>query len=408
MELNKTNISNQINIIRGFDKFLLYLLFIVLSFAAVLHKLFPIMIIEASLFNILIPYSITVFIFMKNIHKMNNNDIIQILLSLAAGLIIILTRTIFYEERLYSLIQSDVYIFFIPVTFIIFKNITISKRELKLFRNIILFVLCVNLINSLLFSINGIFFETVSDTTTGYIDNSRFNGLFGGANISSNVLLIIVLIYLFTSNKFNVIRTLLFSIILLVTILPNLSRGPIFIFFLSLAIYLFINLKSKSINIFYIILFILLLLILGSYIITSIYFTNTFESFSERTEELDGEEGRLNRFLFTVNLMYENFSTFFIGIKGKNQLKSELFTISDNSLTLLLANLGIFFTIYFINLISKFINTFKSIEKNKLIYTIAIITISLINNSLLWTVWVFIAILGYKLISTSEELNKIY
>jgi hypothetical protein len=74
-------------------QFPLYLLFIVLSFAAVLHKLFPIMIIEASLFNILIPYSITVFIFMKNIHKMNNNDIIQILLSLAAGLIIILTRT---------------------------------------------------------------------------------------------------------------------------------------------------------------------------------------------------------------------------------------------------------------------------------------------------------------------------
>ena len=64
-EVKNNNSMNQNNMIKGFDKSLIYILLILISFSAVLHILFPIILISASLFNILIPYSITLYVFLR-------------------------------------------------------------------------------------------------------------------------------------------------------------------------------------------------------------------------------------------------------------------------------------------------------------------------------------------------------
>ncbi len=406
MEVKNNNSMNQNNMIKGFDKSLIYILLILISFSAVLHILFPIILISASLFNILIPYSITLYVFFKNIYKMSSGDIVRISAFIISAFLIILVRSVVYDEQLYKLMQGDIYILFIPIIFLIFKHLLLTKRDLIVFRSILIIIFVINLINSFLFSIGSVFFETVSKDSISYIAESRYSGLFGGPNLSSSALLIIVLIYLFTSNKFNIIKILIISLLFLIVVLPNLSRGPIFLFFICLVLFVINNFKSNKINFFYMIIFGLLLFLLGFYIFTTSYFTTSVESFSLRTEELDSENGRWDRFLLTINLLYDSFLSFFIGVKGENQTKSEFISISDNSLTLLLANFGLFFTFFFVQLITKFIKMFKSVEKNKIIFTIAVVLIGVINNAVLWTVWVFYVALGYKLIATSEEFQE--
>ena len=302
--------------------------------------------------------------------------------------------------------QADIYILFIPIIFLIFKHLSLTKRDLIVFRNLLTIVFVINLINSFLFSIGSVFFETKFEDSLSNISESRYSGLFGGPNLTSSALLIIVLIYLFTSYKFNIIKILITTLLLLIAILPNLSRGPIFLFFICLVLYIIDNFKSNKINFFYILFFALLLFLFGFYIFTTSYFATSVESFSQRTEELDGENGRWDRLLLTLNLLYENYLSFFIGIKGENQTKSEFFSISDNSLTLFLANFGLFFTFFFLQLITKFVKVFKSVEKNKIIFTFAVVVMGVINNSVLWTVWVFYVVLGYKLIVTSEGFQE--
>jgi hypothetical protein len=406
LEVKNNNSMNQNNMIKGFDKSLIYILLILISFSAVLHILFPIILISASLFNILIPYSITLYVFFKNIYKMSSGDIVRISAFIISAFLIILVRSVVYDEQLYKLMQGDIYILFIPIIFLIFKHLLLTKRDLIVFRSILIIIFVINLINSFLFSIGSVFFETVSKDSISYIAESRYSGLFGGPNLSSSALLIIVLIYLFTSNKFNIIKILIISLLFLIVVLPNLSRGPIFLFFICLVLFVINNFKSNKINFFYMIIFGLLLFLLGFYIFTTSYFTTSVESFSLRTEELDSENGRWDRFLLTINLLYDSFLSFFIGVKGENQTKSEFISISDNSLTLLLANFGLFFTFFFVQLITKFIKMFKSVEKNKIIFTIAVVLIGVINNAVLWTVWVFYVALGYKLIATSEEFQE--
>lgn len=392
--------------IKGFDKNILFAVMIMLSFAAVFHKLNPINLFGASLFYIIVPYFLMVFIFIKNVQKMRISDIAPVFFILFSALIIILLRSIVYSENLTDLINGSIYILFIPVTFLVFNNLYLSKSDLILFRTILLVIILINLLNSLLYSSGNVFFETMFEDSEFYIADSRFSGLYGGSNLSSSALLILTLIYLFTVNKFKVLQTLVISILFFVTVLPNLSRGPIFIFVISLFLYLIYNIKYSVKNIFYVIFFILMLISIGAYLKSSSIFENNIGSFSERTQVLDGENGRFDRLILTFNLLYENGITFFIGIKGENQTKSEFLNISDNSVTLLLANFGIIFTTLFLGLIAKFIKMYKTLEKNKIIFTIAVVGIGVINNSVLWTAWVFYVILGYKLISVSEEFRR--
>lgn len=392
--------------IEGFDKNILFVVMIVLSFASVFHKLNPINLFGASLFYIIVPYFLMLFIFVKNVQKIATSDIVPVFFILFSALIIILFRSIIYLENLTDLINGDIYILFIPITFLVFKNLYLSKSDFILFRNILLVIILTNLLNSLLYSSGNVFFETMFEDSESYIAGSRFSGLYGGPNLSSSALLILALIYLFTGNKFKVSQTLVISIFFFITVLPNLSRGPIFIFMISLFLYLIYNINYNVKNIFYVVFFILLLISIGAYLMSSSIFENNIESFSERNEVLDGENGRFDRLILTFNLLYENGSAFFLGIKGENQTKSEFFSISDNSVTLLLANFGIIFTTLFLGLIAKFIKMYKTLEKNKIIFTIAVVCIGIINNSVLWTVWVFYVILGYKLISVSEKFRS--
>lgn len=406
MKVKNNNSVDENSMIKGFDKNLIFILLILISFSAVLHKLFPIILISASLFNILIPYTITLYVFFKNIYKMSGGDIVHISIVIIFAFFIILLRSVVYEEQLYKLIQADIYILFIPIIFLIFKYLFLTKRDILIFRNILIIIFIINLINSVLYLTGGSYFETKFEDSLNFMSDSRYSGLYGGPNLSSSSLLIIVLIYFFTFKKINVFKILIFSILLLITILPTLSRGPIFIFFVCMAIYLFISLRNNSISFSYIILFVLLFLFLIFYVFSNKYFAVSLESFSQRTEELDGENGRWDRFILTSNLFFENYLSFFIGIKGENQTKSEFFSISDNSLTLFLANFGLFFTFFFLQLITKFVKVFKSVEKNKIIFTFAVVVIGVINNSVLWTVWVFYVVLGYKLIVTSEGFQE--
>ena len=148
MKVKNNNSVDENNMIKGFDKNLIFILLILISFSAVLHKLFPIILISASLFNILIPYSIILYLFFKNIYKMSGGDIVHVSIVIISAFLIILVRSVVYDEQLYKLMQADIYILFIPIIFLIFKHLSLTKRDLIVFRNLLTIVFVINLINA--------------------------------------------------------------------------------------------------------------------------------------------------------------------------------------------------------------------------------------------------------------------
>lgn len=395
------------SLIKDFDFYILILQLIFLSFGAVFHKFAPVMFYGVSIFLIVIPYLLMFYIFLKNYNKISIYDLEFLGVLLFCAILLIFLRSMVYKESFIKSFSGDIYILFIPITFLIYKNLSISLMKFKLIRKFVLIVILCNCLNSILYILGLSYFETQFEDSESYILFSRFSGLFGGPNISSNAVMLLTIIYLLTADKFNVAAILLLSFIFLITVLPNLSRGPLLIYTLFLVSFIIFNFKNNVINIFLIFfsffIFVSIFLYLLNYSALEVF----FNSLLERLEELDGKYGRLDRLILTINLLFENFLSFVIGIRGSNQTINEDFSISDNSLTLFLANLGFPLTLFLCFLIVRYINSFNILNGDKIIYTFVIITTGVFNNAVLWTVWSLYVIIGYKLLSVKNkgELN---
>jgi hypothetical protein len=394
------------HLIKGFNLNILILQLILLSFAAVFHKLAPLMFGGVSLFLIIIPYLLMFLIFFNNINKISIYDFEFLGILLLFAISILFIRTLVYSESFIKSFSGDIYIFFIPISFLIFKNLYVSSRKLNLIRQIILIIILFNFLNSVLYILGLNFFETQFEDSENYIAFSRFSGLFGAPNLSSNALVLLTIIYLLTTNKFKVVRTLLLSFIFFIAVLPNLSRGPLLIFTIFLAIFFLLNIKLNFLNLFLIFISFFILIYFLSYLINNSEFGLFFNSLLDRVEELDGKYGRLDRLTLTFKLLYENIISLVIGIKGSSQIINEDFSISDNSLTLFLANFGLPFTLFFVFLIIRYINYFTISKNKKILYTLVIVSIGIFNNAVLWTVWSLYVIFGYKLLSISNLENQ--
>ncbi len=396
------------HLIKGFYLNIIILQLIFLSFAAVFHKLEPIIIGGASLFLIIIPYVLMFFVFLNNLGKISTREVQLLIVIILLAFLIMFIRTILYDEIL-SKSVSSVYVIFIPTMFLILKNTYIPLSKYSLIRRVILIVIGFNFLNSLLYLMGLEFFETKFEDSDKYIAFSRFSGLFGSPNISSNIVLLMTILYVLTAEKLKESSALIMSIIFFITVLPNLSRGPIFIYIIFLIIYVIkvLKIKFNFVNVSFLILSLLGVLFFLSYFLENSEVDNVYNSFLNRTEEeLDGKYGRMDRFYLAIKLIFEDFNAMLIGIQSSKQTVSEVFSISDNSLTLVLSNFGIPFTVLFVYFITKNINFYKIVKSKKQVFTQAVVMMGVFNNAVLWTAWPFFVILGYKLLSIEEKLNQ--
>jgi hypothetical protein len=391
------------HLIKGFYLKIIILQLLFLSFAAVFNKLAPLMLVGASLFMIVIPYLLMFFIFFSNFSKISIYDITFLGILLFFAITIIFARTFVYSESFEKIFSGDIYVLFIPFSFLIFKNLFITTIKMCLIRKIIFIILLLNFLNSSLYIFGLNYFETQFEDSDRYIAFSRFSGLFGSPNISSNVVMLLTVIYLLTANKFKAASTILLSVVFFITVLPNVSRGPLLLYTIFIFYYIFFNIKFSFINLVSIIIASLSGIAFFVYLITYSEVGIFFNSSIDRFEELDQKYGRLDRFFLTINLLTDNFFSFLIGVKGSNQTINSDFNISDNSLTLFLANFGLPFTLFFVFLIIRYVSFFNIANNKKIIYTLIIISAGVLNNAVLWTVWSLYVILGYKLLSIKDQ-----
>lgn len=398
--------NNQL--IKGFYLNIIILQLIFLSFAAVFHKLEPIILGGASLFFIIIPYVLMFFVFLNNLGKISTREVQLLIVIIFLAFLIMFIRTIVYDDILLKSVSSGLYVIFIPTMFLILKNTYIPPSKYSLIRRTILIVIGFNFLNSVLYLMGLEFFETKFEDSDKYIAFSRFSGLFGGPNISSNIVLLMTILYVLTAEKLKESSALIMSIIFFITVLPNLSRGPIFIYIIFLIIYVIkvLKIKFNFVNVSFLIVSLLGVLFFLSYFLENSEVDSVYNSFLNRAEELDGKYGRMDRFYLAIKLIFEDFNAMLIGIKTSKQTVSEVFSISDNSLTLFLANFGIPFTVLFIYFITKNINFYKITKSKKQVFTLAVVLMGVFNNAVIWTAWPFFVILGYKLLSIDEKLNQ--
>ncbi len=346
------------------------------------------------------------FVFFKNINKIAIYDLELLGVLLFFAISIIFSRSLVYSESFFQSFSGDIYILFIPISFLIFKNLFVSLGKFNLIRSIILIIILFNFLNSTLYILGLNFFETQFEDSENYLAFSRFSGLFGGPNLSSNAVMLLIIIYLLTADKFKIVSTLLMSFIFFITVLPNLSRGPLLIFTIFLLLYIIFNMKYNLRNIVLMSISFFSVISFFVYLINNSELEMFYNSLLERVEELDGKYGRLDRFILTINLCFDNFISMIIGIKVSNQTINDDFCISDNSLTLFLANFGLPFALLFIFLIIRYFKYFNIINNNnKIIYTLVIISTGVLNNAVLWTVWSLYVILGFKLLSVSNQVD---
>jgi hypothetical protein len=289
----------------------------------------------------------------------------------------------------------------------LFTSLKISEKNRRFLYYLFLSILIFNFAIALLY-ILGLPTIQIADTNSpNYIEFGRFTGIMGGANVQGNFISLIFMILALGTFNLKLYKIFFLFILSLIAVIPTLSKNSIFtiIFIFIYSVYehfITSNLSAKIILILAIFLVINLFMFWLDLSVFEIY----FNSFLARINIEDISGSRLEKLDFAFANLLSSSDHVIFGIPGKLQENSFL-SISDNTLTLLLAGFGIPFTLFFSFFIIELIKNKIMLDKKIIIYSLIISVVLLTNNAILWLPWISYSILGYCLLKTENAVTKL-
>lgn len=374
------------------------LLVLYIGLAQILDFYFPLNILGISFFITLFPYFLLLVKYIIN-NKYNSSLLILFLISL----MILSLRSFFYNESFLEAIKKS-----FPFTVLFFIiNYLLEKSnwmnlDSKLLEKVLVLILLIHFLNSILFFLDSSYAINNPDKSAdNYVEivGTRFSGIMGGPNVTGNFISIIF-VFLVLFKRVTVIKYVVYFTIAFIAILPTMSRGPFLVLILVTAFKIFLSFCRSIFKPS--VLIKSTLLILGVSLFIYKYIVPIFDDFIIRFFErfINSDfESRSSRIDFFIEKLNSNTLFYFIGIPWNLQTESSNFSISDNSFTLVASNFGVVYFIFYV-----FSYPFRRIlwtnfnlkNSNLLIFSVIIVIVLFNNNSLLWTSWIFIAMLGFS------------
>jgi hypothetical protein len=293
------------------------------------------------------------------------------------------------------LIIDNIYVLYIPMALMMFKNFDFTSNRSNAFLLIIKLFLIIYSLNSLFYIFGLPNINVLSDDA---IIGSRFKGILGGSNVTANFIAILFVFLISQNNKLSMLQVVFFGSLAFFGVLPTLSKGAIFIVSLATVYGTFRQFKRKKLYTSFLIT-IFVIFLYNSSLGRAITF---LISFNERATTEDLSSGRLERIEFAYKLFSQEFQNILIGIPSINQTSynDATLSISDNSLLLISANFGIPFLILFFLFIRIEMRNREKISMNLKFFISITIFVLLINNAVLYFQFCVFAIAGYYFIKS--------
>lgn len=390
----------------NFDHNLAILLILIVSLGPAFSFYFPLKVANVSLFTTFLPFVLLVFFYFKNL--LIFNDRFTVLMIIFFLIFILTLRQILYDESFLKSLVGNVYVIYIPFFISIYRNFNYTEKRIKTLTFIIEVILFINILNSILFILGENHINNINEYNDDYVEDSRFNGILGGANVQAHFISILFVVYINIKKNIGVISVFLIGLLSIIAIMPTVSRGGIIILLINLVVSLIFLYKSGKNSVKILALLIVILTTIG--ISTLLNFDQIdvlYSSYIARTEVDDQSGGRLDRIYFAADRLSENILSPFIGIANNRQTESSKLSISDNSVLLVVANLGVFFAYIFLFYVFKQFNLKHIKLTDSRFYVLSILITSITNNSFLYFQWCLIAICGYYIILTTRLNPKI-
>lgn len=376
-----------------------YLLY--LPFAPLLNKYFPYSVASSSLWITVIPFLTFAVIFFIKFNTFRIKEFNFLFVLFYTFVIVITGQLIFFTNSIPTKITSYLYLLY-PIFFLVsLRNVKFTTNDLKVI-NLILFThIIFGSITGLLYILGMETIQVVGEENISSI-RSRFTGISGGANVYSNLMFTFYLL-LVLLNKKNLFMLISSSIILWPILISSASRTPLVLFLITILFISTYKISFKSS--FRKIILVIIIITLISFSIDQ----GLNKPFIRLSTLLDNDTGaRSEKFLFALELLFSSLTSIIFGVE-RNLLSNGNLAVSDNSLTLILTEFGIIFSSLWI-VFCLFISgiKFKFIKNRTLIfYILNMLLISVLNNSILWMVWVYCSVFGLHLIYSSENSLKL-
>ena len=375
-----------------------------MAFAPIIDRMTSFKFAGFSFFVTAFPAFIFAFLYLKNFKLFKKSHHLLLAFNLAFFLLIILSRYASYGEFSGKTLGSQSYIFLLPICIILFTSLKISERNRRFLYYLFTSILIFNFTIASLY-ILGLPTIQITDTNSpDYSEFGRFTGIMGGANVQGNFISLIFMILALGTFNLKLYKIFFLFIISLIAVIPTLSKNSIFgiIFIFMYTVYEHFKTSNLSAKII-LILTILLVINLFTFWLNLSAFDVYYKSFIARLYYSDISGVRLEKLYYAITTLTSDINHILFGIPSKFQQNSFI-SISDNSLTLLLAGFGIPFTLFFSFFIINLIKDKIIINKKIIIYAILTSVILLTNNAILWLPWISYAILGYCLLKTDIEI----
>ncbi|TXF77532.1 hypothetical protein [Chryseobacterium sp.] len=402
-----TNTKSNIALLAGQKKLIFLLLYI--GIAQVLDYFFSYRVANLSFFVTVVPYAFILLIFLKNIKIFNDGHTAAFFLIVLLFIIISLFRGIIFNNDIISIIGANRYVVFVPAAIMVCDKIQFKGLE-SIIQKILIFILVVHTLNSVGYMFGFYSINNVDVLAEGFVEDSRFAGIMGGANTQSSFTGIVYVILLFSNLKRSVLYVSGITLLAFLASAPTVSRGGLLIIILALLYYFYLKLFRE--NVMNRIRTVAIFLILSFVAVVNFDPAKYEFLYASLFDRLDTSTGRIERLVYFWDVMNENVVYYFIGVPAALQDVDETRTISDNTFTLLPINFGFFFTCIFIGFIFVLIRDKhrSKIPKTVYIYMMIVFIVLFSNNAILWTAWSYYAIFGFfylKHLHSNNDLNPL-
>ena len=388
-----------------FSEIIIKFLLLLVSFAPILDMITGIRFIGFSFFITVLPSLILLFLYLINIDVIKRKHHILLCINLGLFTFIIMTRYFIYDEFSLQNLGKTAYMFYIPLCIIILTKFKISNQN----RQFIIYLLSVNIIFNFIITLLYILglptIEIVNTSNPDYVEFGRFTGIMGGANVHANFVYLIFMIILLYLNNIKAYIIILLFVITLLAVLPSLSKNAIFgiIFIFLYSTYNIFKTRSGLTRLKLFLTYLAFIIIVLFWV--DFDFVNSYYiSFSGRVlnEELFG--ARLDKLIFALSTLFSEVRYILFGIPLAFQ-ENSFITISDNSMTLVLAGFGLPFTLFFSFFITNLIKDGIQIKRKVALYSILISIVVFTNNAFLWLPWIVFTIIGFVLLDSYYKIN---
>lgn len=372
------------------NRALIYLYIFMIGFGPILNYFFPINILGKSMFMTFVPFLVLFIIYFTNFNILND----KLFLSLNFFLLFVASiRALIFSESFFLLLTANLHFYYVIFLLNIFTNMGFKgDRYMSILLSLMLFFHLGNNVSHFL-GFNSFNFEDQSNED--FVENSRFAGMMGGANVNAHFIVIMVFIsvnYIFKKWNFIKIGILVLG---LIAVLTTLSKGGIIGYILVLVSLILGLFKSKQ-SIIYLLMSVCFIFIIKSYF--QFWQIDAFYDLFTRFMVDDLSNGRSERISLYYELVKSDFTRILIGIPDSSVFVDKKLNISDNSLLLVLSKNGALVAIIYFIYIARYIRFDSKFPILSLIFLILFYLTILTNNAVLYFQWISIAILSYSIL----------